>query len=89
MLFGKLYAMLIFGVEGSKGRTLSFAWRQLMNIFIVLWVLFTGGSVVQLIEKPSVLNVLLAVAILAIMPVFIILIRKWGKKKIEDENSQQ
>lgn len=85
MLLGKLYAMLIYGVKGSEGRVIPFAWRQLLTVLFIFWALLTVVSVVDLIEEASVIEALLAVICIAIMPIFIILIRGWGKKKLEKE----
>ena len=38
MLLGKLYAILIYGSEGAKGKTLEFHWTALLNILIVIWI---------------------------------------------------
>ena len=79
MLLGKIYAILIYGLEGAEGKTLEFHWTMLLNILVILWIgclaiLFTGE-----LEKWTEYAGFIVFAIA--VPVFFVVLGVRGRKK--------
>ena len=83
MLMGKLYAMLIYGIEGAKGRTLAYHWTSLLSIAIVIWGLFGVTSVMGAIEAPGIGSIALAVLIVVSLPILLFFLCRWGRKQVD------
>ena len=85
MLLGKLYAMIIYGAEGSRGKTLPYHWSTLLSGVIVIWVFLGFASISQACEVPSFSNILLCVGIVVSVPLLFLILRKLRKRQAKQD----
>ena len=81
MLMGKLYAMLIYGREGSRGRILAFHWTALLSFAIMFWGMFGVLSIAEAFDKPTFLNNVRMLGIVVSLPLLLFFLCKWGRKQ--------